>query len=121
MIETDGKLAIDVGPIQVRVPERTEDAARAYKEKKVIFGIRPEDIHDPDFTPPGVDSQNVPAEVEVTELMGNEVFLNLKTEDLTYVARVDPRTSAEVGSQVEAAFNVGNMHLFDAETENAIR
>ena len=87
----------------------------------MIFGVRPEDIYDPKYAAPGILSQPAEGLVEVTELMGNEIFLHLKTGDTLYVARVDPRTSFTMGDKVELAFNMGNMHIFDKETEQAIR
>jgi len=38
-----------------------------------------------------------------------------------FLARVDPRTGFRVGNQVQVAFNMANMHIFDRETELAIR
>ena len=57
----------------------------------------------------------------MTELMGNEVFLYLVTGTKTFIARVDPRTSARVGQDFEVLFNMENMHVFDRDTEMAIR
>ena len=54
-------------------------------------------------------------------LMGNEIFLFLKSGEIEYVARVDPRTSYKMGDQVTMAFNMDNMHIFDKETEQVIR
>ena len=53
----------------------------------MIFGIRPEDIDNPDYAHPGIIAQPVPATVDVTELMGNEIFVYLKSGDHSYVAR----------------------------------
>jgi multiple sugar transport system ATP-binding protein len=117
LVEEDGGLAVDAGSFQVRIPSDREASAREYVGKPVVMGIRPEDIHDPDYTPPGIEAQAVSAHVEVTELMGNEIFLYLNSEGADYVARVDPRTSARVGHDVQAVMNVHNLHLFDADTE----
>ena len=84
-------------------------------------GVRPEDVHDPNFAPPGIHIALVPSRVEVTELMGNEVFLYLKTGERNYVARVDPRSQARIGNDIQVAFNLDNMQLFDKTTELAIR
>ncbi|MEN6480346.1 MAG: TOBE domain-containing protein, partial [Anaerolineales bacterium] len=63
----------------------------------------------------------VTATVDVTELMGNEVFLYLNYgENRTFIARVDPRTSARVGQQVQVLFNMDNMHVFDRDTEMSL-
>jgi multiple sugar transport system ATP-binding protein len=121
LVESDGDLQVDVGPFKVTLPAAKKDAAMPFKEKPVVLGIRPEDIHDPDYVPAKVEAQLVPAHVEITELMGNEVFLNLRTDDLEYVARVDPRTSAKMGKDMQVVLSTDNLHLFDAKTELAVR
>ena len=61
------------------------------------------------------------AKVDVTELMGNEIFVYLLTGKKQFIARVDPRTKAKVGSDLDVAFNMDNIHIFEAESEEAIR
>ncbi len=87
----------------------------------MIFGLRPEDIHDPNYAPPGIVPQEVQGNIEVTELMGNEIFVYLQSGYHSYVARVDPRTDFKMGDKVQVAFNMDNMHIFDKSTEQAIR
>ena len=48
---------------------------------------------------PNIHPGNIDAKVEVTELMGNEVFLYLLTGGHSYVARVDPRSKAQGGQR----------------------
>ena len=112
-------IAVKVG--YLRLPENKTAMYQAHTGKPVILGVRPEDVHDPNFAPPGIHIALVPSHVEVTELMGNEVFLYLKTGDRNYVARVDPRSQARIGNDVQVAFNLDNMQLFDKTTELAIR
>ena len=45
----------------------------------MLWGIRPEDICDPDTIGRDVATVEINAKVEVVEPMGNEVFLNLTT------------------------------------------
>src|SRR5690606_40972770 len=89
--------------------------------KRVILGVRPEDIYDSEFVAPGITPAPVETRVDVTELMGNEIFLYLQTGQHEFIARVDPRSKAHVGQQMQVIMNADNMHLFDAETEQAIR
>jgi multiple sugar transport system ATP-binding protein len=117
----DGRMIVDGGSFHVEVPENRHDMYSAYIDKPVIFGIRPEDIKDPHFLPPGIFPQSVPTKVDVTELMGNEIQLYMTTGEHSFVARVDPRTRARMGDDTEMAFNMNNMHLFDIDTEQAIR
>jgi multiple sugar transport system ATP-binding protein len=87
----------------------------------VAFGIRPEDIHDREFAPPGITAEYINTQVDVTELMGSEVYLYLLTGSKTFIARVDPRTSARVGQKMDVAFNMDNVHFFSRENEATIR
>jgi multiple sugar transport system ATP-binding protein len=121
LVSEDNKLVVDAGSFRVQVPENKVDVYRPYAGKPVIFGIRPEDIHDPEYRPSNITEARIEAEVDVTELMGNEVFVYYNTGGKTYIARVDPRTTARVGTTMPVVFNMDNMHIFDRETEQAIR
>jgi multiple sugar transport system ATP-binding protein len=59
--------------------------------------------------------------VDVTELMGNEIFVYLLTGEKQFIARMDPRTRARVGIEMDVVVNMDNVHLFDRDTEEAIR
>jgi multiple sugar transport system ATP-binding protein len=117
----DGRLVVDNGSFNVAIPAENARPYEAHAGKNVIFGIRPENIHDPHFTPPNVHTETVETQVDVTELMGNEIFLHLLTGQNTFVARVDPRSKMRVGEKAQIAFDMDNIHIFDAETEKAIR
>jgi multiple sugar transport system ATP-binding protein len=117
----DGKLFVDGSSFSVEVPSRLTDTYSNLVDRSVVFGIRPEDIKDPHYQPPGIFAQPVETTVEVTELMGNEIFLYLSAGDHSFVARVDPRTHARMGDQMQVVFNMDNMHIFDPDTEQAIR
>lgn len=118
---SDGKVFVDCDSFSVEIPEERRDVYAPYEGRPVIFGLRPEDIHDPNYESPGIIGRPVEGFVEVTELMGNEIFVFLKSGDHNYVARIDPRTKFKMGDKVNVTFNMGNMHIFDKETEKAIR
>jgi len=121
-LRKDGdNLYIDGGTFKVKAPADRNAIYMDHVDKPVIFGIRPENIHNPEFAPPGVDAQPVECVVDVTELMGNEIFVHLKTGDNLFVARVDPRSRYHVGDRVNIVFNMNNMHIFDRDTEEALR
>ena len=66
-------------------------------------------------------TEKVSVKVDVTELMGNEIFLYLVSGKNIFVARVDPRSTLRVGQQAQVMFDMDNIHIFDASTEEAIR
>jgi len=121
LVGSGEEMYIDAKSFRVEVPLERASRLKEYLGREVIFGIRPEDIHDPEFCPPNITAGRVKAKVDVTELMGNEVFLYLLTDSKSFIARVDPRTRARVGDEVEARLNMDNIHLFDPRTEKAIR
>jgi len=121
-LHQDGEeIVVKTASFAVNVPKNRRASLAGHLGKPVIFGLRPENIHDPNYAPPRIISQEVQAIVDLTELMGNEIFLFLKSGEDEYVARVDPRTEYEMGDTVTMAFNMANMHIFDKETEQVIR
>jgi len=121
-LRKDGnKLIVDTGDFSVAIPEKHAKPYETHAGKDVIFGIRPENIHDADFIPPNVDVERVAVKVDVTELMGNEIFLYLVSGKNTFVARVDPRSKLRLGEQAQIALDMDAVHIFDAATEQAIR
>ncbi len=117
----DGRLVVDTGTFSIPIPTEKAAPYDNFVDKKIVFGIRPEDIHNPAFLPPSIHAETVPTKVDVTELMGNEIFLYLVSGPNNYVARVDPRTTFKMGDELQVAFNMDNFHIFDPETELAIR
>jgi multiple sugar transport system ATP-binding protein len=107
------KMVVDLGSFKVKVPEERQAPYESMVGQKIVFGIRPEDIHNPKYAPPSIIAEPVETNVDVTELMGNEIFLYLVNGDHSFVARVDPRTRVEMGDKMQVAFNMLNMHIFD--------
>lgn len=113
-------MRLDAGPFEATVPPiRVKDLA-PYLHKNILFGIRPENIHFAEFAPLGVGGTMLHARVEVTELMGNEVFLHLTSGEQEFLARVDPRTRARPGDEIRVILDMDHMHAFDAKTEETI-
>jgi multiple sugar transport system ATP-binding protein len=121
LVEKDGKLTIDTGQFQLEVPEDRHELYRSYVGKKVIFGVRPENIAYPDYQPSGIAASLIEANVDVVEEMGHEKIVYLEEGGKTFLARMDPRSDVRVGHRTGAVFNMSSMHLFDQETELALQ
>jgi multiple sugar transport system ATP-binding protein len=67
-----------------------------------------------------IRSQAVDALVDVTEMVGNEKLLYVKSGGHDYLARVDPRSRARLGQQMQLLFDLDRIHLFRADDEKAI-
>ncbi len=121
LIEENGKMYADTKDFRLEIPQEQYSIVRPYLGKEVVFGIRPEHVHDPDYAPPGITPAYMEAKVDVLELMGNEVITYFDTEHASFLGRFDPRTQVSVGMTKRVAFDMGRMQIFDKQTEKAIR
>ncbi|GIK57033.1 MAG: sn-glycerol-3-phosphate ABC transporter ATP-binding protein UgpC [Chloroflexi bacterium] len=121
LVSEEGKLFVDTGDFRVHVPEDRQQPYNNYVGKEVIFGMRPENLHAPQFAPPGIDASPIEGIVEVVELLGHELHLYVNAGKNSMVATVDTRLQVNTGNQVQLVMDMHNMHLFDKKTELAIR
>jgi multiple sugar transport system ATP-binding protein len=108
----------------VSLPLTTDKAAylkeKGYVGKEVVFGIRPENLHDEEkFMAENPESVTT-AKVEVTELMGSETYLYLKVAGADAIARVDASSKAKAEETIKLGFDMTKIHMFDKETELSI-
>ena len=93
----------------------------AYAGKKVIFGIRPNDIHADAELIAKTPTQVLTAEVDMTELLGADTNLYLTNGDINMTAVVVTGTSkAKMGDTVKLYVDTARVHLFDYDTEKTI-
>ena len=113
-------LVIDTGVFQLTIPPTKSTPYKDHVGQEVILGVRPEDIHDLEFVPPGITPSRLEANVEVVEQMGNEMIVYLEENGKSFIARTDPRTNARVGARLPVAISLDNIHVFDRKTEQSL-
>lgn len=120
--ETAGEVVLKYSGNTLKVPADRAAALKkgGYINKKVIMGIRPENIHDKEHSLKEYNDV-LKVNVSVYELVGSEVYLYFEVGNANMIARVNPNTSARVGSDVELYVDAEAIHLFDKDTEKVIR
>jgi multiple sugar transport system ATP-binding protein len=122
---------------------RLQDAAfvrrpglRSYEGRKVVFGIRPEDLYDSSLES-GRKYQTIPAKVTSIEELGSEQIVHLNIDAVRVdsgdpdavddfglasnaVARFEPISAVRSGSEIRLAVDDAKFHFFDPETHLAI-
>jgi len=126
----NGALCFDEGKFRVRVSDNHAEKVRAYANKKVLFGIRPEDVWPKASAPTAALAEGCPdssagekvvtSTIEVVEPMGSEVYLYLNTGIHSYIARVKSHPKSAIRQSIDMVFNMDKAHFFDPETEKAI-
>ncbi|MBS5509722.1 MAG: sn-glycerol-3-phosphate ABC transporter ATP-binding protein UgpC [Clostridium sp.] len=104
---------------KMKITEETVDKLCKHG-KKMILGIRGEDIK---FDPQNMDvykENTMSAVVDNIEIMGNENNLYFEFGGATTVARVSKYELCKIGDKVDFVFVPHRMHFFDCETEEAI-
>jgi len=122
LIKKGDLYGVDLGGDVIPLPkEKTADGKLdAYVGKKIKMGVRPEDIDDePEFMAKHADCQ-LDTQVDVSEMMGAEIYLYLEYKGNKMTARVAPTSKARNGDTVRVAFDPHKVHLFDIETELTI-
>ncbi|GAI07317.1 unnamed protein product, partial [marine sediment metagenome] len=84
--------------------------------KEVIFGVRPEDLHDKQFTSNVTPSNTIKAKVDVVEPLGAEILVHLACGKHFLIGKMDTRTQVKVEQNMEIAINIEKTHIFDPET-----
>ena len=110
---------VDLAGTVIPLPkEKTADGKLdAYVGKSLKVGIRPEDMKDDEEFLAKHPESHMDAEVEVSELMGAEIYLYLTYKGQNMMARVAPTSKARRGSKVTVAMDPHKIHLFDPDTE----
>jgi multiple sugar transport system ATP-binding protein len=100
--------------------DRVHGGLAGYIDSPVVLGVRPEDIHDDPAYVAANPGSAIGATVDLSEPMGSEVHLYLKYGDVDLIARVPPTTASRTGTDIRISFDMGRIHLFDADTTAAI-
>jgi multiple sugar transport system ATP-binding protein len=137
---SNGALLARFGDHSLRIGERVLSARPAlttFEGKRIILGVRPEDIEDAGFG----EGEPLSAVVDIREDMGSEVFVHFgiggkpvvgadvraavgedaaEVKRSIWVARVDRDTRAAEERSIDLVVDANRLHFFDIETGNAI-
>ena len=109
--------------VSVKFPEdkANNPALAEYIGKEVIVGLRPEAISDEAKAVEANPDSSFAVDVDVTELMGAEIYLYLNVGEETHlIARVSSRSQSRAGDKIKIAFDMSRLHVFDKDTERCI-
>ena len=92
-----------IGSSRIKLPaEKANDSeVKNYIGKEVIAGIRPECISDDALAVQNNPECVIEASVDVTELMGAQIYLYLNFEEQNIIASVSARSAARAGDTVK--------------------
>ena len=116
----NGGLAVDVGSQHLTLDEATlaaHPALKGYEGRKVVLGIRPEDLEEVSLEPDSPSNRRLRGVVELREALGSELIVHFTVEGTREALTDDvmelaedagaPREGAELERKAEGALLVG--------------
>ena len=122
LVKKDSDLYATFGTTEIKLPaeKANNPALKEYIDKEVIVGLRPECLHDQPAQVEAFADSTIDAYVDVTELMGAEIYLYLQVGEANLIARVSSRSTSRAGDTIRVAFDTSRIHVFDKDTERCI-
>lgn len=90
------------------------------KIKDITLGVRPEHLKDMTAARDSHVSEPQQIRVDVTEPVGNEVFVYFKFDNSSYCMRMPPEKLYKPGNNIEIGFELDKLFLFDPRSEERI-
>ncbi len=108
--------------ISLKVPEaKFKDLeAAGYNGKKILVGIRPEDVHTEGLVKDAYKESTFEMEVIIAEFLGSESYIHSEICGSPFVGKIDGRNEVNNGDKLEVAIDMNKVHYFDERTEENI-
>ena len=102
LIRADGGLAARFGETTLRIDERALEerpALRAYEGRKVVVGIRPEDIEDASLVADAPPDRRIRAVVDLREALGSEILIHFQVRAPMVLTEDTRELAVDVGTE----------------------
>ncbi len=99
-------------PMHVIIDPKQNHDFSQLNGRKVILGVRPEDISEARDG----QSPHLQATVELSEPMGAETYLHLRNGDQSFIARMDCSRRYQSGQCLSLCLKADKLHFFDPES-----
>jgi len=121
IVSEGGQAFVDCG--EFKLPLEASHPAAAMTGKKVTLGLRPEDIFDANLATnvTATVMNTITAHVDVLEPLGHEYVAYIAVGQINLIATIDNETRIKENQDSKFVVDLSAMHLFDEETEAAIR
>jgi multiple sugar transport system ATP-binding protein len=149
LAKSNGGYAVEAGGQRIVLGQElitSRPALPAYEGKKLVLGIRPEELEDATLVADTPADRRLKGKVELTEALGSEIMAHFTidappalTEDVkelaldvgderavsdeaesrrhtTMVGRFDPRSKVKEGETLEVAVDTRGLHFFDPDS-----
>lgn len=115
----DGAFVMETG-IRVRLAKEQQEILESRKGKKLVLGVRPEDICQADERSAEDKGEIFDYRVDVKEMLGHEYVLYGNIQGTECVIRTSLNALERGGEQLHICFDINKCHVFDSDTQERI-
>ena len=91
-----------------------------YIGKKIVYGIRPEDLHRDTKWANSEGTNKINIVAELAEMMGSEIYVYSNIGEVKIIAKVPSSEKIKTGMETELYIDIEKPHVFDPDTEELI-
>jgi multiple sugar transport system ATP-binding protein len=114
----DPKVKAEIEKFEIQL---TADKNALVKAHSIIFGIRPEDIHELIEQHDDLFGGTAhPIKVAVAELLGHEYYIHADFANIDLIAKIPLIHEIKIGDEMKIVFTQPKAHIFDPTTEKRI-
>lgn len=120
-VNSAGKsISLSFGDCEINLPEKHSSALAEYAGKRVVLGIRPEDIKNDSSYFNKAYNNEICLTVNGSEMTGAEANIYSETGTSKIIARVNNMQKIEDGEKINLYIDMEKLHIFNIETEELI-
>ena len=138
-------IQLNFGNDQIEYKGEKLGELKAFENKEIVMGIRPEAFEDGNYANPTEFSESIKVSVSLLEQLGSDSYIHFykdikpvqteaieeiladEGEDITvlgdntkFIARINPNSTVVEGKEIELKIDPSKLHFFDPESGDAI-
>jgi len=117
LVRSGERLSVQTDSFRIDLSPKKAALTEGYSEKKVIVGIRPEDLLE---AREHVTGKTIQTTVEVVEPIGSEIYVNVSAGEVPLTASVDRKARVKPHQEFVVEPSLDYLHLFDIRNENTL-
>ena len=141
----NGSIELSFGNDQIDYNGKKLDELKAFENKEIVMGIRPEAFEDGNYANESEFSESIKVSVSLLEQLGSDSYIHFYKdikpvqteaieeiladdgEDISilgdntkFIARINPNSTVVEGEEIELKIDPSKLHFFNPETGDAI-
>ena len=138
-------IQLNFGNDQIEYKGEKLGELKAFENKEIVMGIRPEAFEDGNYANPTEFSESIKVSVSLLEQLGSDSYIHFykdikpvqteaieeiladEGEDISvlgdntkFIARINPNSTVVEGKEIELKIDPSKLHFFDPETGDAV-